>query len=176
VLVVIVVVVAVVLAAYAGWHWWQGRDDPSAAAPPTTNTPTQVCHTPKPPKPPTPLPSPSTIDLEVLNGSNQAGLALTTADALANVGFSVIGFGNSGASPAVPALVRYPKDRLGAAVTVASYLPDAQLQEVKVKAGSTAPASIVVVLGNGFTSVRSSTAAAAAAPAVPVPTPSPVCR
>lgn len=173
---VTVVVVAVVLAAYVGWHWWQGRDDPSAAAPPPATTASQVCHTPKPQKPPTPLPSPSTIDLEVLNGSNQGGLALTTADALANVGFSVIGFGNSGASPGAPALVRYPKGRLGAAVTVASYLPDAQLREGEVKAGSTAPTSIVVVLGNGFTSVRSSTAAATAAPDVPVPTPSPVCR
>jgi hypothetical protein len=174
VLLVVVVVVAVVLAGYVGWQWWQGRSDPTPLAAPTT-TPSQVCHTPRPPKPPSPLPSPSTIDLEVLNGSNQSGLAVTTADALANAGFSVIGFGNSGTSH-VPAVVRYAKGQLGAAVTAASYLPDAQLRVAKVTAGATAPSSIVVILGDGFTSVRSSTEAAAAAPQVPVPTPSPVCR
>jgi hypothetical protein len=175
VLLVVVIVTAVGLAGYFSWTWWQGRDNTSPTASPT-NTPTVVCHTPRPPKTPDPLPSPSTIDLEVLNGSNQSGLALTTADALANAGFSVIGFGNSGASPDVPAVVRYPKGQLGAAVTVASYLPDAELSAVTVKAGATSPSSIVVVLGNGFTQVRSSTAAAAAAPDVPLPTPSPVCR
>jgi hypothetical protein len=172
---VVVIVMAVGLAGYFSWTWWQGRDGSSPTAAPT-GTPTVVCHTPRPPKAPDPLPSPSTINLEVLNGSNQSGLALTTANALANVGFSVIGFGNSSTSPAVPAMVRYPKGQLGAAITVASYLPDAQLREVTVKAGATSPSSIVVNLGNGFTQVRSSTAAAAAVQDVPLPTPSPVCR
>jgi hypothetical protein len=175
VLLIVVVVVAVVLAGYFAWQWWQGRNEATPSAGPST-TPTQVCHTPKPPKAPTPLPSPSTIDVEVLNGSNQSGLALTTADALANAGFTVIGFGNSGASPPVPAIVRYPKGQLGPAVTVASYLPDARLRQAEQKAGATSPTSVVVILGDGFTQVRSSTEAAAAAQDVPIPTPSPVCR
>jgi len=170
---VVVLVLAVVAGAgYFGWQWWQGRDTGTPTATPTF-TPTQTCHTPRPPKPPSPLPSPSAVDVEVLNGSNQPGLARTTADALANAGFSVIGFGNSGQSPPSAAVVRYPKDQLGPAVTVASYLPDSVLKPADQASG---PAGVVIVLGDGFTQVRSTDAAAAAAADVPVPTPSPICK
>ena len=169
----ILLIVAVVGAAgYFGWQWWQGRDTSSPTAAPTT-TPTQTCHTPRPPKPPKPLPSPSAVDVEVLNGSNQPGLARTTADALANVGFTVIGFGNSGQSPPSAAVVRYPKDQIGSAVTVASYLPDSVLRPTDQATG---PTGVVVVLGDGFTQVRSTDAATTAASDVPMPTPSPVCK
>ena len=172
ILVVVLVLALVGTVGYFGRQWWQGRGDaPPSAAP--SNTPTKVCRTPKPPKAPNPLPSASVVDVEVLNGSNQPGLARTTADALVNVGFSVIGFGNSSFSPPAAAVVRYPKDHLGAGITVASYLPNAVL---RVDDHPTGPTSVVVILGDNFTQVRSTDAAASAAPSVAVPTPSPICR
>ncbi len=172
IIVVVVVLALVGTVGYFGWQWWQGRADAAPSAAPSY-TPTQACRTPKPPKPPNPLPSASVVDVEVLNGSNQPGLARTTANALANVGFTVIGFGNSSFSPAATAVVRYPKDHLGEGITVASYLPDAVLH---VNDHSTGPTSVVVILGDNFTQVRSTDAAASAAPSVAVPTPSPICR
>jgi hypothetical protein len=173
ILVAVLVLALLGVVGYFGRQWWQGRggDAPPSAA--HSNTPTQVCRTPKPPRAPSPLPSPNAVDVEVLNGSNQPGLARTTADALANVGFSVIGFGNSSFSPPATAVVRYPKDHLGAAITVASYLPDAVL---RVDDHPTGPTSVLVILGDNFTQVRSTGAAASAAPSVAVPTPSPICR
>jgi hypothetical protein len=168
-----VVGAAVLVAALVGGGWlWRsdGTDTPTARP---TPSPTQTCRTPPPPQRPTTLPDPSQVEIEVLNGSSRPGLALTTADDLANRGFVVLGYDNSPLTPRADANVRYVRSQLAAAVSVASYLPGAQLKPVKPSSG---PTTVVVVLGEGFSKVRTTAQAQAAAASVPLPVPSPICR
>lgn len=115
-------------AAYGAWWWLTERASEDTTP---SVTPTKTCTTPTP-KPPKNLPTPSEVTVAVGNGTDRAGLAVETADALATRGFVVSSIGN--ADKAVKqgvAQVRYVKGDLASAVVVASYVPGAELVEVR---------------------------------------------
>ncbi len=151
-------------AAYGGWRWFTERADDDVA--PST-TPTKSCTTPTP-KPPKNLPSPSEVTVAVGNGTDRAGLAVETADALVTRGFVVSSIGNAD-KPVKQgvAQVRYEKGELASAVVVASYVPGASLVEVN------RASDVALWLGPQFDGV--SKTADADASTVVLPADEPVC-
>ncbi|KAA0021843.1 LCP family protein [Antrihabitans cavernicola] len=87
--------------------------------------------TPLPPPPNQPVQTavdPSSISLQVSNGSGASGMAATAADNFGSLGFSIYSVGNySGTSTAT--IVRYSTGNEAQAETVASTIPGATLQE-----------------------------------------------
>ena len=165
-IVVVLVLVAIGAAAYGAWWWWQQRDVPESS----TSAPTTSCRTPSPDTP-RPLPPPSKISVAVANGTDQAGLALDTADSLASRGFVITDIGNA-TKPIRDgvALVRYAKPNLASAITVASYMPGSELTPVaRIPQGK-----VAVWLGPQFD--RVAPAADADPGLVRLPTAKPICR
>jgi hypothetical protein len=127
VLAVLLVLALLAGAAYGGWWWFTQRADDEVTP---SATPSKTCTTPTP-KPPKNLPTPSEVSVAVGNGTDRAGLALETADALAARGFVVTSIGNAD-KPVKQGVaeVRYAKTDLASAIVVASYVPGAELVEV----------------------------------------------
>jgi hypothetical protein len=124
ILLVLAVLALVVGGVYAVWQWLPENEPAS----PTAAAPSEVCRTPTI-KSPKALPQPAEIEVDVANGTDRAGLAVQTADALAERGFSVGDIGNTDKPiKAGVALVRYQPDSLDAAIMIAAYVPGAQLQ------------------------------------------------
>ncbi|MGQ0840432.1 LCP family glycopolymer transferase [Actinokineospora sp.] len=84
---------------------------------------------------------PKTLKIQVLNGGNETGgIARRTADKLAAFGYTVV---QVNAGPSVPkTVVRYGKGNEAAALTLASSVPGAELQQDPSMAGA-----LVLVLG-----------------------------
>ena len=167
----VVFVVVVVLAVIGGmgfgvWTWLDGRDAEETPA----ATPSPSCSTPKV-KAPKDIPPPSQVSVDVSNGTDESGLAISTADDLSNRGFDVQGIGNttkpvkSGA-----AIVRYSAKSLGSAIRVAAYFENAGLVEVKGKPSKT----VDVWLGPDFDRVLPPGEADVAN--VDLPSKAPVCK
>lgn len=116
-----------------------GEENPDKPKPPPT---TQT--TPAPGQPVETAVDPSTVSVQVSNGSGASGLAATAADTLGSFGFPIYSVGNySGTSDAT--IVRYSKGNEAQAATVASTIAGAKLQE------SDELGSIVeVVIGRDF--------------------------
>jgi len=167
----VVFVVVVVLAVIGGigfglWTWLDGRD---AEAGPTA-TPTPSCSTPKA-KPPKNIPPPSQVSVDVSNGTDESGLAISTADDLSKRGFDVQGIGNTSKPvKSGAALVRYPVKGLGSAVRVAAYIENSELVEVKGKSNK----PVDVWLGPDFDGVLPSEEADTAN--VDIPGEPPICK
>ncbi len=118
---------------------------PEAASPPTESAP-------PPPPPPAPGPdvltvAPQEITVNVFNGVGTRGLATAAADALSAQGFVIAEIENQ-ITGATESVVRYPRDQLEAARTVAAAVPGSVLQE-----GDTAGGFIDLVVGSSFTEV-----------------------
>ncbi|HEX5016220.1 MAG TPA: LytR C-terminal domain-containing protein [Actinomycetes bacterium] len=127
VLAVLLALLAVGAAAYGAWRWLERDSEPDGAA----ATPTTLCRTPTVARPDHVL-RPNQVTVSVANGTDQPGLALDTADALAARGFTVDGIGNTErAVEQGVAQVRYEPKDLDAAITVAAYVPGSQLQPVE---------------------------------------------
>lgn len=126
-LAVLLVLALLAGAAYGSWWWLTQRADDEVTP---SATPSKTCTTPTP-KPPRNLPTPSEVSVAVGNGTDRAGLAVETADALATRGFVVTSIGNAD-KPVKQgvAQVRYVKTDLASAIVVASYVPGAELVEV----------------------------------------------
>lgn len=164
--VTVIVVLAVV--AVVGTWWWFSRDD--ASAPAGAPSPTPSCVTPTA-KPPRDIPPPTEVDVDVANGTDRAGLALSTADDLADRGFVVVGIGNTQRPvDQQVALVRFGKAGRAAAVRLASFVPGADLKLVD----SIRSATVQLWLGAGFDGVVASSRADV--DAVTLPPPAPICR
>jgi cytoskeletal protein RodZ len=165
VLLAVVVIVAVVAGAFAAWHWL--GDDASTTI---TPQPTEVCRTPSLTSPKS-LPAPDQASVQIANGTDRAGLAVDTADQLAAEGFDVTDIGNT-ARPVKQgvAQVRYTADDLATAITVASFIPRADLIEVKKLPNAT----VAVWLGPDFERVLSNRQADPST--VVLPTQKPVCH
>ncbi|MGW4245645.1 LCP family glycopolymer transferase [Nocardia sp. NPDC004722] len=71
---------------------------------------------------------PSTVSLQVSNGSGQAGIAGTTATKLANQGFQIYSTGNYADGTSAKTKVRYSAGHEAEAATVASAIPGATLE------------------------------------------------
>ncbi|MGV9413046.1 LCP family glycopolymer transferase [Nocardia sp. NPDC003693] len=107
---------------------------------------------------------PSTVSLQVSNGSGTAGLASTTATKLSNKGFQIYSTGNNPDGTIATTKVRYSSGHEAAAATVASAIPGATLES------ATGLGSIVeVVIGSDYSgTVRTPTAFGQVLPDTPV--------
>jgi LCP family protein required for cell wall assembly len=94
-----------------------------------------------------PSPAPSSVDVNVLNGTGVTGLAASTAASLTQLGFHVTRIGN--APPAAATTVSYP----GSAQAGAAYsLMGALQQPPTVRSGT--PGPITLTLGQGFAGIQ----------------------
>ena len=166
--VAVLVVTALVLAVGGTWWWLTQRgatDEPR-------DTPTVRCTTPTP-TPPKKLPAPSAVQVAVLNGTDRAGLAISTADALALRGFDVIAIGNATRTArSGVGVVAYGPKGVGAAVRLASYLPGASLQLLESRKG----AGVDLRLGPEFDAVSTDAQAKRDLEQVTLPPLPPRCR
>ncbi|MEC3955279.1 LCP family protein [Nocardia sp. CDC153] len=98
------------------------------------------------PKPKLSAVDPSTVSLQVSNGSGQAGIAGTTATKLANQGFQIYSTGNYADGVSAKTKVRYSGGHEAEAGTVASAIPGAVLEPA-----SGLGSIVEVVVGSDFT-------------------------
>ena len=112
-------------------------------------------------KSPSPSPSPSTVspaqvNVVVLNGSPQAGLATSTAAGLTSRGFHVVGVADASTSDFTDSIVQYASSAdLPAAQTLAALISDAKIeQDTSLSAGT-----VQLILGSTFTTLGSIPAA-----------------
>jgi hypothetical protein len=169
-LLVLLLVLALLAAVAWGGYWWffgGGHDDVRAAP---TATPSPSCRTPRATLPDR-LPPRRNVEVEVLNGTDQSGLATQTADDLVVVGFDVVSYGNADQPVRSVARVTYGKGDLGAAVVAAAYFPGATLKRVDRNTGGV----VTVTLGAEFDRVATPREARDNLGSVALPTPSPVC-
>lgn len=102
------------------------RDDQPLPGEKTAPAPPPTSEAPVPPS--LTAVDPSTLSLQVSNGSGLAGLANTTASELANVGFNIYNVGNYTAGNATETKVRYSAGHEAEAATVASAIPGATIE------------------------------------------------
>ena len=162
----LILLAAVGAGAFAAWRWLTTNDTSKPAA----AQPTELCRTPTLASPKS-LPASDGVSVEVANGTDRAGLAVDTADQLAGAGFDVTDIGNTDRPVKKGvAVVRYTPDDLASAITVASYVPGAELVEVE-KAPSGA---VALWLGPEFERVVGSHQADPTS--VELPPQHPICR
>jgi hypothetical protein len=170
VLTVLLVLAVVAGVAWGAYWWFVGGGHADTGATPTAS-PSTSCRTPHA-KLPDPLPPRGKVEVEVLNGTDQSGLATQTADDLVVVGFAVVAYGNADQPVDGVAHVTYGKGDLGGAVVVASYFPGATLKRVDRNTGGV----VTVTLGAEFDQVATPREARDNLESVALPTPSPVCN
>jgi hypothetical protein len=168
-LTVVLVLLLAGAAAAATWWWFTQRDTGNG---PAQGAPTVVCTTPTP-RPPRNIPRPADVQVGVLNGTNRAGLAISTADELALAGFDVIAIGNSPkpVDSGVAVIGYAPKAEAGA-VRLASYLPGATLRRETRRKDT----MIELRLGPDYASVASAPQARRALKNIQLPPLSPRCH
>ncbi|MBA3234348.1 MAG: LytR C-terminal domain-containing protein [Propionibacteriales bacterium] len=160
--VLVVVVALVVIGAAAGFAWYRG-EEPSTALP---SDPKTSCRTPTPT--PRPLEA-ARVRVNVYNATKQRGLAALVARQLRKRGFHVGRVANDPAERRIPGVaeVRAGSDGVRAARTVGAHLPS-----YAVVTDRRADASVDVVVGGAFRSLRTVGAAQAELDSTPSP-PSP---
>ena len=106
------------------------------------------------------LASPATVNVEVLNGSGIAGVASTAAEGLARRGFKVAGNTNASSFGYTKSVVQYASSAdLAKARAVEAVLGDVTLQ----KNSGVSPGTVNLILGSGFTALKSKAQARAGA-------------
>jgi LCP family protein required for cell wall assembly len=93
--------------------------------------------------------APSTVKVQVFNGSGTPGLAATTASALQSVGFVVTATGNADASSYTKTEIRYAAGDESLAATLAAKIPGA----TTTARDDATSGTVQVVLGSDFTAV-----------------------
>ena len=135
----------------------------SADPVPTPAAPAAPASTPAAPR----TVAPSTVRVQVLNGSGTKGLASKAATGLTGAGFSVAGTGNADSMTHTATEIRYAVGDEALAATLAAAIPGS----VVTPGDDTVKGTVALVLGSDFTAVGSPVAApapaAAAAPAAP---------
>jgi LCP family protein required for cell wall assembly len=102
--------------------------------------------------------SPAQVNVEVLNGSTQAGLATSTASSLSSRGFHVVGIADASTSDYTNSIVEYASSAdLPAAQTLAALISNVTLQQDT----SLAAGTVQLILGSTFTALGSAPTAAA---------------
>ena len=125
--------------------------DDAAATPATTPS--------APAAPSTPTVSPSSVRVQVLNGSGISGLAAKAAAALTSAGYTVVGTGNADSSKYTQTQVRYGSGASAAAATLAAAVPGSA-----TSASSSAPAGTVqLVLGTDWAGLGGASPSASSA-------------
>lgn len=159
----------VVLAAIAGGGYYLLSSSGDAARPGPS------CGSVAPSSRPARALSPAAVHLRVLNGTGRTGLAKATGSLLHARGFAVDAFGNTGPASGAPVL-RYGAGGRPAAELIALHLTSAALvSDPRVRG------HVDLVLGSGFTRLRTPAEVTAAtkarnARAASSPRPSPTCR
>ncbi len=101
---------------------------------------------------PAPTVAPSQVQLEVLNGSGQYGVAGTTATGLSSLGFNVIGTGDAANFGYTSSVIEYSTaSQLPQVNTLKKQVPGVQVQQ----ATGLQPGTIALILGSKFTSLAS---------------------
>ena len=102
--------------------------------------------------------SPTQVNVVVLNGSPQAGLATSTAAGLTSRGFHVVGIASASTSDYTKSIIEYASSAdLPAAQTLAALISNVRIrQDPSLSAGT-----VQLVLGSTFTALGSSPTAAA---------------
>jgi hypothetical protein len=95
---------------------------------------------------PVPTVKPGQVQLQVLNGTNVAGLALTTANQLTTRGFKVVRAGNATGTSSSTVIEYTSAAQMPQVNTLHKEIPSAQIKKVTGLHGST----INLVLGSGF--------------------------
>ncbi|WP_369634112.1 LCP family protein [Nocardia sp. JMUB6875] len=111
-----------------------------------TDTPASTTNAAPAAKPKLTAVDPSTVSLQVSNGSGQAGIAGTTATKLANQGFQIYSTGNYADGVSAKTKVRYSSGHEAEAATVASSIPGAILEPA-----SGLGSIVEVVVGSDYT-------------------------
>jgi LCP family protein required for cell wall assembly len=103
--------------------------------------------------PTAPAVSPSSVQVNVLNGAGQEGLAAQAASALTQNDFHVIGTGNA-VAPSSATIIQYSSaDEAGAARALAAVVPNAQVQPVSAASGVASDA-VDLILGSDWTGLK----------------------
>lgn len=114
--------------------------------------------------------SPSSVSVEVLNGSGVAGQAGSAASALKGAGFKVGGSGDASSFTNSSSQVLYPPGKQAEAQLVQSYVGGgASVQQDSSLSGS----DVTLVTGSSFTGIKAGANSTQAAPAAPAPEPYP---
>ena len=181
--VLLVGILALVVGGAVGWSL-TNRDPETTSPPPTSSG----CPSPqssglasqgpsgspagsqpaRPAASPKPLPSPSTITVDVLNATDRQGLAKTTAKQLEQRGFQIGDIANDPVGDPIPgtAEVRYGPKGKNQAKVVAAQVPSSKLVNDK-----RADRTVSLALGDAYAGLATPEAAAAALS----PTPAPSC-
>jgi hypothetical protein len=147
VLAVLIVIALIGSAGVAAWWWFTQRDEKSATA-----NPGGTCVTPTPTVAKK-LPRPQDVRVAVFNGTDEVGLASSTAEALRQRGFDVVDVGDTRKPVGRgTAQVRYSPDALASAVVLASFFPNSHLFANDKSPGKT----VHVWLGPNFDAVVAS--------------------
>lgn len=106
------------------------------------------------------LPSPRTVTVFVLNSTNRAGLAKTTAAALSKSGFKVSGYGNDTGNPVIAGVaeIRFSTDQKNAATLLGFYITRSKL----VPLPATSTQKLEISLGQQFKAVTADAAVTSA--------------
>jgi LCP family protein required for cell wall assembly len=115
----------------------------TSAAPSTSAAPT------------TPAVVPSSVQVQVLNGSGTSGLAAKAASALTSAGYRVVGTGNADTSKYTQTQVRYGAGASDAAAALAAAVPGAATSASSAVAAGT----VQLVLGSDWSGLGGSSAA-----------------
>ena len=163
-----IVLVAVLAGlAYGVWRWLDGRDAPAEQP---AARPSPSCSTPEV-KAPKVIPPPRQVSVDVLNGTDESGLAIATADTMSTRGFDVQDIGNA---PQVvksgAAVVRYDQRSFGGAIRVAAYVEGAALKRAQGESAR----GIALWICPDFEGVRP--AGEANVDEVELPSSAPVCK
>jgi LCP family protein required for cell wall assembly len=96
---------------------------------------------------------PSSVDVEVLNGSGTSGLGASAADELSAAGFGIADTGNADSSDYTQTVVRHAEGDEPLAATVAAQIPGA----VTEPSDSASSGTVTLVLGSDFNGVGEAT-------------------
>jgi LytR cell envelope-related transcriptional attenuator len=175
--VLLVGIAALVVGAAVGWSLTNREPDPTTAPPTTSGCPSPQVSTSGSPgaspsvkaaASPKPLPSPSSITVDVFNATTRQGLAKTTAKQLEQRGFVIGDVANDPADSKITgtAVVRYGPKGKNQAKVVAAQVPSSKLVNDK-----RTDRSVSLALGEAYTNLATPEQAAATL----APKPSPSC-
>ncbi len=136
--------------------------------------------TPSPTAPPVLTTSPSSVKVQILNGSGVQGIAAQAATGLTSRGFNVTGTGNAASFAYTNSVIEYPSAADMAAVNT---LKEELTNVTDLLDPSLAPGTVTLILGSDFTGLApaapgaspsaSAPGSPSAQPSAPTPSPSP---
>ncbi|MGH9062752.1 MAG: LCP family protein, partial [Acidimicrobiales bacterium] len=131
----------------AAWESYGAPNPTPASTTTTTSTTTPASTTTTTTQP---ILSPSSVSVDVLNGSGATGQATQAAAGLRSAGFTVISYGDASSYGHATSTVAYGPGNAEAAATVASYVEGGATPEADASLGGS---TVVLTTGSSFTGV-----------------------